>query len=63
MNRIENAQWFKSSHSNGNGSCVEVAYLDDVVATRDSKEQAGPILTSVFEGWQAFIGSVVKGEL
>ncbi|MER8116115.1 DUF397 domain-containing protein [Streptomyces sp. NPDC094031] len=63
MKRVENAEWFKSSHSNGNGSCVEVAYLDDVVATRDSKEQAGPILTSAFEGWRAFIGSVVKGEL
>ncbi|MGW4889040.1 DUF397 domain-containing protein [Streptomyces murinus] len=63
MKRVEKAEWFKSSHSNGNGSCVEVAYLDDVVATRDSKEQAGPILTSAFEGWQAFIGSLVKGEL
>ncbi|MEU3031363.1 DUF397 domain-containing protein [Streptomyces incarnatus] len=63
MKRVEKAEWFKSSHSNGNGSCVEVAHLDDAVATRDSKEQAGPILTSTFEGWQAFIGSVVKGEL
>ncbi|MFD7121890.1 DUF397 domain-containing protein [Streptomyces sp. NPDC059922] len=63
MKRVENAEWFKSSHSNGNGACVEVAYLDDAVAMRDSKEQAGPVLTSTFEGWQAFIGSVVEGEL
>ena len=63
MKRVENAEWFKSSHSNGTGNCVEVAYLDDVVATRDSKEQAGPVLTSAFEGWQAFIGSLGKGEL
>ncbi|MCN9244118.1 DUF397 domain-containing protein [Streptomyces sp. RY43-2] len=61
MTSVENAEWFKSGHSNGN--CVEVAYLDDAVATRDSKEQAGPVLTSSFEGWQAFIGSVVEGEL
>ncbi|MFJ6573321.1 DUF397 domain-containing protein [Streptomyces sp. NPDC091292] len=63
MKRVESAEWFKSSYSNGNGNCVEVAHLGDVVAMRDSKEQAGPVLTSTFEGWQAFIGSVVVGEL
>ncbi|MEV5983528.1 DUF397 domain-containing protein [Streptomyces sp. NPDC052051] len=63
MKRVENAEWFKSSHSNGNGSCLEVAYLPGAVAMRDSKEQAGPVLTSTFEGWRAFIGSVVEGEL
>ncbi|MGW0731368.1 DUF397 domain-containing protein [Streptomyces sp. NPDC002851] len=28
---------------------------------RDSKQQAGPVLTSTVERWQAFIASVVDG--
>ncbi|MFF8913668.1 DUF397 domain-containing protein [Streptomyces sp. NPDC015032] len=63
MKTVENAEWFKSSHSNGNGNCVEVAHLDDVVAVRDSKQQAGPVLTCASEGWQTFIGSMAEGAL
>ncbi|MBD0707247.1 MULTISPECIES: DUF397 domain-containing protein [unclassified Streptomyces] len=63
MDRVENAEWFKSSHSNGNGECVEVAYLDDMVVTRDSKVQAGPVLSSTLDGWKTFIGSVAEGAL
>jgi hypothetical protein len=65
MNRVDlqNAQWFKSSYSNGNGSCVEVACLGDVIAMRDSKQHGlGPVLTSTVAGWQAFIASVVNGQ-
>lgn len=64
MNRVDlrNAGWFKSSYSNGNGECVEVAHLGEAVAMRDSKQQAGPVLTSTVEGWQAFIASVVNDE-
>lgn len=60
---LQSAEWFKSSYSNGNGSCVEVAFLGDAVAYRDTKQQRkGPVLTSTVEGWQAFIASVVNGE-
>jgi hypothetical protein len=64
MNRVDlqNAQWFKSSYSNGNGECVEVACLGCAVAMRDSKQQDGPVLTSTIEGWRAFIASVVNDE-
>ncbi|MHC0430207.1 DUF397 domain-containing protein [Streptomyces sp. O3] len=65
MNKVDlqNAHWFKSSYSNGNGNCVEVANLGTAVAVRDSKQQsAGPVLTNTVEGWQAFIVSVVDGE-
>ncbi|MFJ6011183.1 DUF397 domain-containing protein [Streptomyces sp. NPDC092952] len=63
MRTVENAEWFKSSHSNGNGNCVEVAHLDGAVAVRDSKQQAGPVLTCASEGWQSFIGGVAEGGL
>ncbi|MYY00983.1 MULTISPECIES: DUF397 domain-containing protein [unclassified Streptomyces] len=62
MKRVDDAEWFKSSHSNGNGNCVEVAHLGAGVAVRDSKVQAGPVLTCAAGGWRAFIGSVVRGE-
>ncbi|THA72720.1 DUF397 domain-containing protein [Streptomyces sp. A0958] len=58
MKRVDDAEWFKSSHSNGNGNCVEVARLGAGVAVRDSKVHAGPVLTCAAGGWRAFIGSV-----
>ncbi|MEU3710480.1 DUF397 domain-containing protein [Streptomyces catenulae] len=62
MNRVDltRAAWFKSSYSNGNGNCVEVADLGTAVGLRDSKQDAGPVLTSSAEGWQAFIAGVVN---
>jgi hypothetical protein len=63
MKTVENAEWFKSSHSNGNGNCVEVACLGGAVAVRDSKQQAGPVLTCASDGWQTFVGSVAEGAL
>ncbi|MYU56707.1 MULTISPECIES: DUF397 domain-containing protein [Streptomyces] len=65
MNRVDlqSAEWFKSSYSNGNGSCVEVANLGDAVAMRDTKQHGmGPVLTNTAEGWRAFIAGVVNGE-
>ncbi|MFJ4435313.1 DUF397 domain-containing protein [Streptomyces sp. NPDC088923] len=61
--KVHEAEWFKSSHSNGNGQCVEVAYLPGAVAMRDSKEAAGPVLNSTYEGWHVFVGSVAEGRM
>ncbi|MEU8544947.1 DUF397 domain-containing protein [Streptomyces sp. NPDC048717] len=63
MKRVENAEWFKSSHSNGNGECVEVAHLDGTVAMRDSKVEAGPVVTCALDGWRAFIDGVAHDGL
>jgi hypothetical protein len=42
---LSGASWFKSSFSESNGQCVEVAHLDDgTVGTRDSKNPTGPAL-------------------
>jgi len=42
-------RWRKSSHSNPNGNCVELASTLDRV--RDSKNPAGPVLHVNLDEW------------
>ncbi|RKN06250.1 DUF397 domain-containing protein [Streptomyces radicis] len=58
----DTTQWFKSSYSNGNIDCVEVADLGGAVGTRDSKRQNSPVLANSREGWRAFVAAVADGE-
>ncbi|MBW8801568.1 MAG: DUF397 domain-containing protein [Streptomyces sp.] len=52
-------EFAKSSHSSGNGECVEVARnLPSVIAVRDSKTPHGPILQVVPDTWTSFIRSL-----
>jgi hypothetical protein len=45
---LSRAVWRTGTRSGGNGNCVEVAAnLPVVVALRDSKDRAGPVLSSV----------------
>ncbi|MEV0530296.1 DUF397 domain-containing protein [Kitasatospora sp. NPDC050463] len=47
--------WRKSTHSGGNGACVEIATpVADAVAVRDSKDPQGPQLNFSAEAWKAF---------
>lgn len=39
------AQWRKSSRSDQEGACVELADLHESVGVRDSKDPSGPVLT------------------
>ncbi len=56
------ANWFKSSKSANNGQCVEVAFVDGLVAVRDSKDPAGPALVFNQQEWAAFVAGVSAGE-
>ncbi|GAA2427181.1 DUF397 domain-containing protein [Streptomyces glaucus] len=48
-------EFVKSSHSSGNGECVEVARnVPGSIAVRDSKDADGPILTFTPAVWAAF---------
>ncbi|WP_214401151.1 DUF397 domain-containing protein [Pseudonocardia lacus] len=61
---LPDARWRKSSHSNNEGACVEVAFLDSGrVGVRDSKDHgAGPALVFAPSEWSAFVRAVTAGE-
>ena len=55
-------EWRKSTLSTTNG-CVEVAFIGDRIALRDSKQQGrGPVLEFTAVEWDAFLGGVRGGE-
>ncbi|WP_030677922.1 DUF397 domain-containing protein [Streptomyces rimosus] len=55
----------KSSHSSpAGGECVEVATnVPTVVAVRDSKAAAGPVLLFGDREWLAFRSAVIDGQI
>lgn len=61
---LRRAKWFKSSRSNGQYNCVEVAFLDGGgVALRDTKDKgAGPAHIFTSGEWSAFIDGAKLGE-
>ncbi|MFI5492957.1 DUF397 domain-containing protein [Actinoplanes sp. NPDC051859] len=63
---LSEARWLKSTRSSGGGSgdCVEVARnLSGVVAVRDSKNPAGPVLVFGPSEWAALVSDVKAGML
>jgi hypothetical protein len=58
---LSRAAWRKSARS-GNNGCIEVAFVEDRVAVRDSKDRSGPVLVFTAHEWEAFVGGVRTGE-
>ncbi|WP_162472754.1 DUF397 domain-containing protein [Amycolatopsis orientalis] len=58
----DKAEWRKSSYSSGGeANCVEIAFHDDVVSVRDSKDPQGGYLTLPREGWQCLLDGIRSG--
>ncbi|WP_280459717.1 DUF397 domain-containing protein [Nocardia carnea] len=55
---LSGASWYKSSFSQADGDCVEVAHVADAVGVRDSKNPTGAALAFAPEAWDSFINAV-----
>ena len=58
---LSGVAWRKSTYSAANG-CVEVAFLGERIAVRDSKDRLGPVLWFTAAEWDAFLGGARDGE-
>ncbi|GAA1270765.1 hypothetical protein GCM10009665_68850 [Kitasatospora nipponensis] len=59
---LSGASWFKSSHSDNGGQCVEVSPdFATVVPVRDSKDPHGPALVFPSTAFTAFVTAVKAG--
>ena len=50
--------WRKSTYSNADGNCVEVAIRPTAVNIRDSKHPSGPVLKFGLDEWRSFTTSL-----
>jgi hypothetical protein len=58
---MSEAVWRRSSLC-ANGSCVEMAVVDGLVAIRDTKVSDGPLLQFSTTSWNEFLGGARTGE-
>ncbi|MFR9730806.1 DUF397 domain-containing protein [Saccharopolyspora sp. MS10] len=58
---LTGATWFKSSYSNSQNECVEVALVPGGAGVRDTKDRDGGTLTFTGTTWSAFLTTLKRG--
>ncbi|GAA3007046.1 DUF397 domain-containing protein [Streptosporangium longisporum] len=58
---LSGARWRKSSLSADGPSCVEMAFVGNDVAVRDTKNREGGTLVVGRDEWTAFVGGIKSG--
>jgi hypothetical protein len=48
-------KWIKSSRSADTANCVEIAWVQEQVLLRDSKDPEGPMLIFEIKDWDQFL--------
>ncbi len=56
--KLSGLSWCKSSRSSTWGNCVEVAFADQAVAARDSKQPNGAVLAFSRTDWTCFLQAI-----
>ncbi len=60
---LSGADWRKSSHSAGEGQCVEITDLPGGIAVRDSKNPSLTALRFTAEEWSALRKAMIDGSM
>ena len=60
---LSQARWIRSTRNSPNrDNCVEVAFVGEAIAVRESKNPGGPALIFTAAEWDAFVGGAKDGE-
>ena len=60
---LSNARWLRTTRGGSDSdNSVEVAFVDQAIAVRDSQDPDGPALIFTAAEWDAFVGGAKDGE-
>jgi hypothetical protein len=53
---------FRKAETSSSGGCVSVAYQDQLIGVRDTKNETGPVLEFTEHEWRCFLDGARSGE-